>query len=108
MTHVTSSLFGLVVPRRRATDANVQTVGFEELYRASWPRVYGFIRCQVHDANLAQEITAQTFLKVLRQAHSLPAGTEAVTWIFRVAHNTLIDHWRVEGRRQAAMISIDE
>jgi RNA polymerase sigma factor (sigma-70 family) len=107
MTQATSHLLGIVLPRE-VKDEAVQSASFEALYRVSWPRVYGFIRCQVHDASLAQEIAARTYLKVLNQADRVPAGSEAVLWILRVAHNTLIDYWRVEGRRQAASISIDE
>jgi RNA polymerase sigma-70 factor (ECF subfamily) len=29
-------------------------------------------------------------------------------WIFRVAHTTLIDYWRVEKRRESASLALDE
>lgn len=81
---------------------------FELWYRAVLPKVYAFVRSQVHDPHTAQDLVSHIFLKAYNHRHALPDDHGAVLWIFRVAQNALIDHWRVEGRRAAATLSIDE
>lgn len=82
--------------------------GFELWYRSVLPKVYAFVRSQVSDTHTAQDLVSHIFLKAYHHRDRLPAGQAAVLWIFRVAQNALIDHWRVEGRRAAATLSIDE
>jgi RNA polymerase sigma factor (sigma-70 family) len=81
---------------------------FVELYTTWFPRVYAFVRSQVGAAVLAQELVARVFLKAYRHRRKLPSGEAAAIWLFRIARNTVIDYWRVEGRREAANVSIDE
>jgi DNA-directed RNA polymerase specialized sigma24 family protein len=81
---------------------------FVELYATSFARVYAFIRSQVGPAVLAQELVARVFLKAYRHRQKLPNGEAAAIWLFRIARNTVIDYWRVEGRRESANVSLDE
>jgi RNA polymerase sigma-70 factor (ECF subfamily) len=81
---------------------------FAEFYVAAFPRVYSFIRMQVSSVALAEELVARVFLKAYRNRTKLPDGEGSLTWLFRIARNTVIDHWRVEGRRDAADVSLDE
>lgn len=81
---------------------------FAEFYRTAFPRVYAFVRTQVSSVALAQELVARVFLKAYRHRKSLPAGERGLTWVFRIARNIIIDHWRVEGRRDSAHVSLDE
>jgi RNA polymerase sigma-70 factor (ECF subfamily) len=81
---------------------------FEELYAAAFPKVYGFMRCQVATPDTAQELVSRVFLKAYRNREKSPKGDAAMQWVFRIAHNTLIDYWRVEKPRERASLSIDE
>jgi RNA polymerase sigma-70 factor (ECF subfamily) len=81
---------------------------FVELYATSFSRVYAFVRSQVGAAVLAQELVARVFLKAYRHRRKLPNGEAATIWLFRIARNTIIDYWRVEGRRESANVSLDE
>jgi len=92
-------------PRDQTTDADA---AFEEMYRGAWRRVYSFVRCQVAGRETAQELASHAFFKAYRQRDHQPAGPDALLWMLRIAHNVLIDHWRVEGRRAAVTISLDE
>jgi RNA polymerase sigma-70 factor (ECF subfamily) len=88
--------------------SDVADVAFEEMYRGAWRRVYSFVRCQVADRGTAQELAGRAFFKAYRHRRRLPAGPDALLWMLRIAHNLVIDHWRVEGRRAAVTISLDE
>lgn len=81
---------------------------FVELYATAFPRVYSFIRSQVGAPAPAQELVARVFLKAYRHRRKLPGGEAASIWLFRIARNTVIDYWRVEGRRDQARVSLDE
>jgi RNA polymerase sigma-70 factor (ECF subfamily) len=82
--------------------------GFEQLYLSAFPKVYAFIRSQVRTVETAQDIVGRIFLKAYQHYPKAPAGAAALVWLFRIAHTVLIDHWRVEGRRDAASISIED
>jgi RNA polymerase sigma-70 factor (ECF subfamily) len=81
---------------------------FAEFYNAAFHRVYSFVRMQVSSVALAEELVARVFLKAYRHRKKLPQGDSALTWLFRIARNTVIDHWRTDGRREAADVSLDE
>lgn len=81
---------------------------FETLYEAAFPRVYAFVRYQVSRTETAQEIVSRVFLKAYRHRHKIPAGDSGTHWVFRIAHTTLIDYWRVEGRRERANVPVQE
>ncbi len=70
--------------------------------------MYSFIRSQVGNVQTAQDIVGRIFLKAYRHHSKAPAGPAATVWVFRIAHTVLIDHWRVEGRRESASVSIDD
>lgn len=81
---------------------------FVEFYAEAFPRVYSFIRSQVGAQASAQELVARVFLKAYCHRSKLPRGGAATTWLFRIARNTVIDYWRVEGRRESASVSLEE
>ena len=89
-------------------ESQVVDTSFEQFYTSAFPRVYSFIRSQVGSVQSAQDVVARIFLKAFRHRAKAPAGPAAMVWVFRIAHTVLIDHWRVEGRREAASVSIDD
>jgi RNA polymerase sigma-70 factor (ECF subfamily) len=57
--------------------------------------VYNYLRFHLPSADAAEDITAETFLKVFRAARSFdPARASARVWIFSVARNALHDFAR--------------
>lgn len=62
---------------------------FRALYRHYLPRIYGYIASRVDSAQDAEDLTAETFLnmiKALRQFEYRGAGSFAA-WLFRIALN---------------------
>jgi RNA polymerase sigma-70 factor, ECF subfamily len=100
------------VPRFFGVDATSESpaadTGFEEFYASAFPRVYAFIRSQVGNPQAAQDVVARIFLKAFRHHAKAPEGSAAMVWLFRIAHTVLIDHWRVEGRRDSSSVSIED
>jgi RNA polymerase sigma-70 factor (ECF subfamily) len=62
---------------------------------------------RVHDSMLAEDLAADVFVNALRAIASYEErGLTLAAWLFRIAHNRLIDHYRRSGSR--ATSSLDE
>jgi RNA polymerase sigma-70 factor (ECF subfamily) len=69
-----------------------------EWYEAHGVAVYNYFRFHVPQADVAEDLTAETFLKVVRSADRFdPAKGSPKAWILTVARNVLID-WRRRAR----------
>jgi RNA polymerase sigma-70 factor (ECF subfamily) len=72
-----------------------------EWYEAHGEVVYGYFRFHVPSPDVAEDLTADTFLKVVRAADRYDAArASARTWILSVARNVLVDHLRRARLRQ--------
>lgn len=59
-----------------------------------------YVRSQVRDAQLAEDLTTETFLKLVRGCHRLEGGPFQIrSWLYRVAQRNVIDHLRARSRR---------
>jgi RNA polymerase sigma-70 factor (ECF subfamily) len=73
----------------------------EELYLLHFDRIYSYLHMTVGNRHDAEDLTTQTFLKMLEaigrfQWRSVPFSA----WLFRIAHNVAIDHFRATQRIQ--------
>jgi RNA polymerase sigma-70 factor, ECF subfamily len=53
-----------------------------------------FIRSRVSDAAVAEDILQDVFLKIHRQLGQLDDPTKLQSWIYLIARNAIIDHYR--------------
>ncbi len=67
---------------------------FEALYLRHKSKLFRFIVRQSHSRELAEEIAHYTWIAVINQAASYRPKANFSTWLFRIAYNKLIDHWR--------------
>lgn len=70
------------------------------IYNRALPQVYGYLVTRVGDPNLAEDLTAETFLAA---AESLDRGKVpdlTIAWLVTVARNKMVDHWRRVDREQ--------
>jgi RNA polymerase sigma-70 factor (ECF subfamily) len=77
------------------------------LYRRYVGEIHAYVHSQVGNAQDAEDVTSETFLRMVR---SLPAfeGRSAVrTWLYVIARNCVSDHWRRDERRAAALDDLD-
>ena len=77
------------------------TEAFGSLYRHFVVRIYRYVFLQVKNTMLAEDITEDVFLKALNSINSCQGREETFSaWLYRIAHNRTIDHFRAEKRRQ--------
>lgn len=69
---------------------------FAELYHLLMNEVYGFVIKRVGHRETAEDLVADIFRKVFcHLANFAPEKGHFRTWMYRIATNTLIDHYRV-------------
>lgn len=66
-----------------------------EVYEKYFSRVYRYIALRVGDRTEAEDLTGQVFLKAVESIKSFKwRGVPVSAWLFRIAHNQVIDYWR--------------
>jgi RNA polymerase sigma-70 factor (ECF subfamily) len=65
-------------------------------------RVRRFVGSRVKNEHAADDITQDVMLKVQTQLDALPPDEKLPAWVFTVARNTIIDHYRAHAVRQHA------
>ena len=60
----------------------------EEIYQQYFKEIYLFLYRLNRDPHLAEDLTAETFLKALRSLDSFKDGSSIKTWLFQIAKNT--------------------
>jgi RNA polymerase sigma-70 factor, ECF subfamily len=71
----------------------------EELYLIHFDRIYSYLHVSVRNRHDAEDLTTQTFLKMLEKIGSFKWQSAPFSaWLFRIAHNLAMDHFRA-GRR---------
>ena len=74
---------------------------FGELYEQYLPKVFHYINYRINDVNMAEDITSTVFEKALTKFQSYRSEkANFSTWIFSIARNTLIDHYRVNHKNR--------
>jgi len=72
---------------------------FDALYELHFDRIYFFIVSRIHDRTAAEDITSETFQKALANLASYEwRGTPFSAWLYRIASNAIIDHYKRSNR----------
>ena len=78
-----------------------------ELYDRYEAKIFNYIYRRTGDEALAEDFTAQVFLKMLESIRDQKAWHSSFSgWLYRIAHNLVIDHYRRKGKQ--GMVDIEE
>lgn len=72
-------------------------LAFEELYRRYKRGLFVFLRRQCSSIEVCEELAHDTWMAIINQANNYKTSAQFKTWLFRIAHNRLVDHWRKHG-----------
>src|SRR3989441_5966556 len=73
----------------------------EELYLIHFDRIYSYLHVSVGNRHDAEDLTTQTFLKMLESINKFRWQSAPFSaWLFRIAHNLAMDHFRASRRWQ--------
>lgn len=74
---------------------------FAELYDRHFDKIYRYVYLKVSNRAEAEDLTQEVFLKALRAIGSYKwRQIPFSSWLFRIAHNEVIDYYRKTGRRE--------
>lgn len=89
----------------RAKQCDVDALG--ELYDRYSAKIYAYIFYHVGNQELAEDLTAGVFIKMLNAVCSSKAWQNSFSgWLYRIAHNMVVDHFRRSSQRQ--VLPLDE
>ena len=79
---------------------------FDELYSRHKGGVYRYLLRHCRNNALADELFQDVWMNAIRVRATYAPTAKFTTWIYTLAHNRLVDHWRATG--QARFASIDD
>jgi RNA polymerase sigma-70 factor (ECF subfamily) len=78
-----------------------------ELYKRHVQNIYRYIYYRVGDVNVAEDLTADVFLRALEGLAGFTyRGVPFSAWLYRIAHARVMDHFRQQARRE--LLPLDE
>jgi RNA polymerase sigma-70 factor (ECF subfamily) len=93
------SLVGRAASRGRGRSADRETLA--GIYEQFHEPIYSYVYRRVSDVEMASDLAAEVFHRLLRsvQKDGLPE-CEMRAWLYRTAHNLVVDHYRRQAHRQ--------
>src|SRR5215510_8339724 len=81
---------------------------FEELYRRHRGALFRFVTRSVRDRAVAEELFQEIWMRAIEARGRYEAQAKFTTWLYTIAHNRLVDHWRKKGLQVVALDSESE
>ncbi len=81
---------------------------FDLLYERHKGGVYRYLLRHCGNAGTADELFQDVWMNVIRARASYAPSAKFATWLYRIAHNRVIDHWRATGRVELVSAGDDD
>lgn len=80
---------------------------FAQLYENHFDKIYRYVVLRIGNKTEAEDMTQQVFLNALRSVSTFKwKGVPFSSWLFRIAHNLVVDYMRKEKRQ--TIVCLDE
>jgi RNA polymerase sigma-70 factor (ECF subfamily) len=73
------------------------TGAFETLYKRHRGPLYRFILRSMRERAAAEELFQEAWIRVIEARGRYAPSARFTTWLYTIAHNLLVDHWRRKG-----------
>ena len=70
---------------------------FEMLYARHRGALYRFVLRSLKDRAIAEELFQEAWIRVIEARERYAPSAKFTTWLYTIAHNLLVDHWRRKG-----------
>jgi len=88
---------------RQAKKLDVEAIG--QLYESYFDKIYRYIVLKIGNRMEAEDLTQQVFLNAIRSIDSFRwRGIPFSSWLFRIAHNQVVDCLRKKDKRQTTTL----
>lgn len=92
---------------RSAQEGNAAS--FAALYEHFSDAIYRYVSFKTGNSVDAEDITGAVFVKMLESIRSFkPRGYPFSSWLYRIAHNLVVDYFRAKGRRKTTPLETTE
>ena len=79
---------------------------FAQLYEEYFDKIYRYVTLRIGNETEAEDMTQQVFLNALQSISSFKwKGIPFSAWLFRIAHNQVVDYFR---RKKRTTVPLDE
>lgn len=78
---------------------------FEALYAKHRGALFRYVLRSVKDRGAAEELYQDVWMRVIEARGRYSPQAKFTTWLYTIAHNRLVDHWRARGLN---LVSLDE
>ena len=100
-SNVKASVDANLIQRAQAGDADA----FAELFHAHKARIYSLCLRMTNNTAEAEDLTQDAFLQVFRKLSTFRGASALSTWLYRIAVNTVLMHFR---KKSLCQLSLDE
>jgi RNA polymerase sigma-70 factor (ECF subfamily) len=76
---------------------------FETLYARHRGGLFRFVLRQIKDRGVAEELYQEVWVRVIEARERYAPKARFITWLYTIAHNLLVDHWRKKGLSLVAL-----
>jgi RNA polymerase sigma-70 factor (ECF subfamily) len=82
---------------------NLDREALSELCVYFYPRIYRYVFYRVGTRQDAEDITSEVFVRMVKSLNTQKGSFQA--WLFRIASNLVIDHYRRNARQKKALLN---
>jgi RNA polymerase sigma-70 factor (ECF subfamily) len=78
---------------------------FEQLYQRHKGKLFRFVLRSIRDRATAEELYQEIWMRAIEARGRYEVQARFTTWLYTIAHNRLVDHWRKRGLQ---LVSLDQ
>ena len=71
-------------------------------------RIFNFLARMTMDRELAEDLTQNVFLRMIKYRNSYREGNKFQSWIYQVARNVFSDHYQTHKNRKSDFIDVEK
>jgi RNA polymerase sigma-70 factor (ECF subfamily) len=71
-------------------------------------KIYNFLARTTLDRVLAEDLTQNVFLRIIKYRNSYREGSRFQSWIYQVARNVFSDHYQAHKNRKSDFVSVEK
>jgi RNA polymerase sigma-70 factor (ECF subfamily) len=80
---------------------------FETLYARHRARLFRFVLRSVKERGMAEELFQDVWMRVIEARNRYAPKARFTTWLYSIAHNRVVDHWRRKGLSLVDLENVD-
>ena len=78
------------------------------LFERYHKRIFNFLARMAMDRELAEDLTQNVFLRILKYRNSYREGLKFQSWIYQVARNVFSDHYQAHKNRYSDFVDVEK